>query len=553
MEPYKLLIVDDFFVERECVKDIVEQSSLDVAIIGETSNGADALAFIRQVQPDFVLTDIEMPYMNGLQLAEHINRLYPSIHIIFFIFYHKFEYAKQAVQLGAASFIMKPIVEEDFLIELDRIIQLRRRQKESEAEEYRLKQLLAESLPLMATKWTKELFMGLHKAQDEQWLWDCVQYYRFRLQRGMYVVLAVEMNGLETCLSDMSIEQRELFKLRWEDWLAELLGSASFLWCETSEGQWAVLLSFNPEVESDQALEESYKTAEDIMVRFERENLSVSIGISEPIALLAEVDRKYEQAKRALRHKFHVGRGVMISASEVEETDALWEDDAGLLSVIRRDMQKLLFADDSPDVASYLENWFPANRILSQAAACNLCYAAALYGQQLISEWNEDLSSQFSASKLPWDKMLRFESLAEAKDWLIQYLLDARSFIQQRSVAQTVIIANKVKSLISERYAGTVTVKEISEELHYSPNYVNNVFKGETGETILEYLTRFRMEQAKRLLLETDRKIHDITLAVGYHHETYFRNVFRQYTGMTPKEYREKMGGSQNRGHIHAH
>ena len=158
MAPYKLLLVDDFFVERENVKEMVGESDLDLVIVGEAGDGLEALEAIEAQRPDFVLTDIEMPLMDGLELAERIRLQYPDIHVIFFTFYEKFEYARRAVQLGAASFILKPIFKEEQLAELKSIIAKKRKESEAAEREMRLEERLRESLPLLADKFNREVF-----------------------------------------------------------------------------------------------------------------------------------------------------------------------------------------------------------------------------------------------------------------------------------------------------------------------------------------------------------------------------------------------------------
>ena len=171
----------------------------------------------------------------------------------------------------------------------------------------------------------------------------------------------------------------------------------------------------------------------------------------------------------------------------------------------------------------------------------NTCYSILACTQAVLSDLNIRYEDIFGNDEMIWDKLIRFETIVDTRQWLINILREIINYINTRNNSQMSKVVETIKQICERDYSGSITIKAISDEMFYNPNYLNNLFKQETGETILEYITKLRMEKAKQLLREPYVKIYEIAQRVGYAHESYFRNLFKQYVGIGPKEYREKL------------
>ncbi|RED58190.1 MULTISPECIES: response regulator [Cohnella] len=536
MAPYKLLLVDDFFVERENVKEMVGESDLDLVITGEADDGLEALEAIEVQRPDFVLTDIEMPLMDGLELAERIRLQYPDIHVIFFTFYEKFEYARRAVQLGAASFILKPIFKEELLAELNSIIAKKRKESEAAEREMRLKERLRESLPLLADKFKRELFSGACRHWNEERIRDSLSFYSLPFPEGSYLIMGVEIDRPHSETAEAP-DAREMRTLRLGELVASSIADCPSLWSGYGDERWIVLLAFSRETTPEMGLEEGFRRAEKLIASMEAENVAVSVVIGEPFGRLAQTDEAVGQAIRALSHKFYRGYGQMIRACDIEERSV--GPEAGWPVNLREQMLRVLNEGDAEEVERFVGRLFAQADRHSPAEIRGVCFAAIAYCGQWLGERRVDPFAGRGDASISWESLVRAGTLQETREWLTDFLTSVLRLIGSDSGGPGGI-AEGAKAYIQQHYQEAITIKKISDHLHYSPNYLNQVFKQETGETLLEYMTKVRVEKAKALLTDTDRKVLDITTAVGYNHETYFRNVFKHYTGVTPKEYREK-------------
>ena len=167
--------------------------------------------------------------------------------------------------------------------------------------------------------------------------------------------------------------------------------------------------------------------------------------------------------------------------------------------------------------------------------------------QQQLAEYNMSYSEIFGNETLLWEKLTKIDTVQNIHMWIENIMVTVSKSIEEKkkgSSAQTLI--DNIRSYVSQNYASELTVKDIAMHFCYNSNYLNNLFKSILGETILDYITKYRMEEAKRLLKTSQMRIADVCNAVGYLQEAYFKSLFKRYTGFTPKEFRKLSGGSRN-------
>ena len=535
---FKLIIVDDFFVERENVKDIIDKSGLEIEIAGECSNGSEALLFIEKEAPDFILSDVEMPIMNGLELAKHVRMKYPHIKMIFFSFYNKFEYVKKAIDLEAYAYILKPIVREEMIESLAKIIDERKQEIKRQQEDVELRRLLEQSKPLFIDKFKGELFSGLYK--DEAEIWEKIDYFKVSLVKGQYVIIIVEIDDYEKTIGGQDFEKRELFSVR----VSRIIKSIAekfdnCLWMKTDNNHWALLLSKSTNASLQLRIEEqAYSISETLLDSLNSNGISASSGISLTFDNLTAANEMFQQAFYALNFKFNLGKGQIICFEDIQVDP---QELSIELNSIQKELRDILTSDKPVKGEQFIEQLFlKINKNTSQYTVKNLCFSVVICMQIVLSDLNISFESIFGKEQLIWEKLMKFETIFDVKQWLINIIAAVVEFLTNKSTNQSKRIIESLKKSINRNYHKAITVKSIADELYYNANYLNNIFKHETGETILEYITKVRIENARKLLMDhPEMKMYEVCQAVGYSHESYFRNIFRQYTGLNPKEFRE--------------
>ncbi|MDI4644070.1 response regulator [Cohnella hashimotonis] len=537
---FKLLIVDDFFVERETVKELISASGLELEVAGEACDGLEALAMIEREAPDFVLTDIEMPFMNGIEFAEELRRRRPGVDIIFFTYYEKFEYAKKAIDLNAFSFVLKPIVDEELVGALQRIVEDKKRKMREVDERAQLEEALQASMPLLKERFVRSWFAGL--GGDDEKIEAQLRFFSLPVPTGPYAVLAVELDDPGARFDEAPVAERELLLLRVSDIVKRAVADRpGCLICKAEGLRWGVGL-FDSQAEEDAAStsDRAFAAAERIWQEAAEAGLSLTIGIGSPVCGLARLAEGYRQASQALSHKFRLGHGQLISADEVEQSGETDESGGRLSQGMMDEVNRALLSGEAERFADRL---LADGGVRGAHAVRGLCLGIVSCVQLLLSERNLDLAQSGAAPEFQWERLLKLETIADIRQWLIAFLDASARWMEAQCEHKSGAVVREAKRLMESRYDEPLTIKTISDSLHYSPNYLNYVFKQETGQTILEYLTHVRIKAAQKLLRESPAKMYEIARMVGYGQETYFRSVFKQLTGLTPKEYREKTRG----------
>lgn len=534
---FKLFIVDDFKIERESVKDIIEESGLELEIIGEFSNGRDALLALEKNSPDFIITDVEMPFMDGLTFGEQVRQRYPEIKVVLFSFHSKFEYAKKAIDLEAYAYLLKPIIEEELIEAFKEMIEERKAEMRRQSEDQELRKMLELSRPLLVENFKRNLMMGMIKDPDE--IARQVDFLNLRGLGKAFVVLTVESDNYFQIMSGKSSEEKEMFALRISMQL-ELLSAnaADCMWAKMDECHWAVIV--NSDEEEEILKTRAYALSADVIRQLEQTKISVSIGISAVSKRIEDLSEKYQQALETLEYKFRVGKGQMIRYEDIQEDTGSYDVS---LSEVQSEIAAVFHSRDRAKAKAFVDRIFA--RIEAYAAESetkNLCASMLLYSQIVLNNMNVKLDSVFDKESMLLETLLKFETISDVKSWLNDVFDTIIAYMESSHNHQYGRIIEEAMKYIRNHYGRKITVKDIADELRYSTNYLNNVFKQKTGETILEYITKIRVDEAKRLMEEDPNiKMYELAEAVGYQHESYFRNIFKQYTGITPKEYKDKL------------
>lgn len=534
---FKLIIVDDFKIERENVKDIIAESGLELEVGGEYANGKDALLALEQEQPDFIITDIEMPFMDGLTFGEQVRERYPQIKVILFSFHSKFEYAKKAIDLDAYAYILKPIVEEELVGKFAELIAQRKAELLKRREEEDLQKLLEASKPLLVDSFKRSLFLGMYKDSGE--IERQFEYLQLGKPGTRFIVLAVEADDYEQLLSGKNREEKEMYALRISRMLDRQAAESGLLWSRMGEQVWALLVS--SEADDEETLKSAaYSLSADLIAACKESGISVSVGISPATERLDMLSEKYEQAAHALAYKFRLGKGQMIRFDDIL-------DGPGSYSIPYSETQNgiaaIFHTRSRENAEAFVEGLFgKIEAFASKSETRNMCITVVLHTQLVLSSMNVNLDAIYGEEQLLWERLMQVETISDVKLWLKNTFFTVIAYLESSHNHQYGRIIEEAIKIIKQRFRDKLTVKSIADELTYSANYLNNVFKQKTGETILEHITKIRVEEAKRLIADDPgMKMYELAEAVGYNDESYLRGIFKQYTGLTPKEYKDSL------------
>lgn len=550
---YRLLIVDDEPTVRAGLRSHLNWASFGIEVMGEADDGDVALAMIAEEEPDLVLTDVRMPTLDGIAMAQQITARYPRCKIIFVSGHDDADYLKSAMKMSAVDYIFKPVNLQELSAVIARVTEDMEERRMEERQKRELLVKLQEGMPLLREKFLLSLitsgggsrtipreriaFLGLDLPVDASY-WvvvlsvdDLAQVMASRSERDRqllwYAVLNIYQELIDTHLRGYAFEYQN----------GEFVG---ILHAAGGAGQGA------PGAEGEEAerAEALFALAGDIRFNLERYlKISVTIGISDRTAGLAELSHAYKQAREAAGHKWYLGKNRIITMDSLESTEVGAGGISRYAPLPNEPLISALKAADEDKLRLALDDLFAdlnRNRRDGLKYGRNGCLQLILeVGQLLLTLGVPSPELEAEEARL-WELVFEKETLGELRQLIEEHLRVACGRIREKRTGKVANLVERVRAVIEESYADShFTVAEIGKAVYLTPTYVSLLFKQETGQTINEYLTQVRIDKAKELLRDPQHKLYDICYAIGYTDPSYFTKLFKKTTGLTPSVYRE--------------
>lgn len=534
MSLYKIMLVDD---EEEVRKSIVRKIDwLDAGfeVIGDAENGEDALEKIEQIEPDVVLTDIKMPYMDGLTMAEKIRQNYPSVKIVIFSGFDEFEYAKKAIRLNVIEYILKPVNVE----ELTAILKKIKKNLDEEIEQKRNVNLLREryvkSLPMLREHFLNDL---VHGGMDEDTISGKLKEYEIDIDHAeQWVVAAIHLEPDATVETTLSLHREQ-----------ELIPISVYRMIEDKmEGQYRFAMfhsAFESIIIAAVDTENSQTSLVALLGDICKETkkileVSVTIGVGENCSNLSEISTSFKSALNALGYRAITGSGGVIYIRDMEpvnhvklQFDSRMESE--LVAAVKFGPKEKI-----ETIVGELVGRMEAAKVhYRQYQAYVLAIINVL--TQMSQQYDLRISDMFGAENDYFEILTKVEKAENIKRYLLDVAFKMNAALEEERSNTTKHVILEAKQYIRDNYRDPdLSVEKICHRLHMSPAYFSTMFKKETGQAYIAYLTEVRLNRAVELLMTTDDKTYIIAEKVGYPEQNYFSYVFKKKFGISPTKYR---------------
>lgn len=514
----RILIADDEELTRKGIISSVDWQALGISDIDHADDGIHALECAKRAQPDILLTDVRMPRMDGIELAKRLREQDPDCPVIFMSGYSDKEYLKAAISLKAVSYVEKPFVTTEIAEALSEAIALVEKQRrQTESNQF----FLQETSSKLALSLTQPGACDHLDPGEEQLFSSLVQnpYVAtliIRADEHFFQFSDTQLHAfftqIDSCLSSYHIEELHTMK-------------------HTS---YVILHLYG-------AKKQESRTLLDICRQI-REMLR-NDGISRFYIILGDTVRGFDQAYRSFNNAvlllqssfFAPEQSICTPYEESTSVSVSW------LHQFPDQFSQTLAAKDrvaAEAICDRLLKTLRGNRNLLPNQVRDLYYRLFMALSRLMYE-----AKISSAPDNPEQSPLERITACGSFDELHALLCDAveQYFMALDASAEDSSTLFLIKDYISSNYSdGNLSIKDISEHVHLSSSYLCTVFKTETGQTLNQYLTNYRIEKAKQLLLDPRNKINEIAAQVGYSDCNYFGKTFKKVVGLSPSEYREK-------------
>ena len=536
---YKILLVDDEILVRDAIRENIDWEKLDCELIGDCENGKQAVEFVKTYEVDIVLTDILMPYMDGMELSHFLHDNYPDILIVIFSGFGEFEYAKKAIQYNVSEYMLKPVT----AMELTKVIENMKEKLDSRKKEQRK----MESLTQVSQDYHKNANVIRSKAldclvkctRDVQVSLDELERMGITFQAASYRVAVFDIDTYsEMYQMDMDKQQESalmafvLFNVGDEIVVREKAGVVY----QEGNNRVCIIFAGNRTKEFSESIHrichEIQKKVKEVI------GLETSIGIGSWVRSPYELIYSYRLAAKAIDYRYLLGGNLLFDMEEKKTDNSIF---------LMKDLETLTEAIKSGD-RRLMEETLGQIETEIKSALVEKSYAC-IYLQQVIraigntcqslSEEPEKIVAQREALLKAVTEQRMFSQAAALVEKYAQEVFDALQELNSSSGQRQGMLA---MDYIQKNYMDPcLSLNSICSYLNISTSYFSTIFKEMTGETFIEVLTRVRMEKAKELLENTTMKNYEIAEKVGFSDPHYFGISFKKITGKTPTEYaREK-------------
>lgn len=531
----KILLVDDEEQVRKIIAKKIMWEKLGYELIGNVGNGREALELIEVNEPDVVLTDIRMPFMDGLELASRLKEEYPDIKVIIFSGFDEFEYAKQALKYNVIEYILKPVNIEEMTEILRKVRQsivddiLKKRNIE------KLREAYMKGLPVIKERFLTDLIHGKLKSRAE--IQQKMSLYQIPLafQEGYLVTtLMLTDKKIDRTNAIEGIDQEEMQYFSVKQYLEEMLQNQyDNIFLRTTSG-WSVILGIRKGERGRKVvmlLNNFCRSCKKLL------DIEITAGVGSVVSDIMEIESSYQESKEALGYYRIMGKGKAIYIQDVEpgQNESLLSEekleDQLMVSIKFGSEEKVCQCiDEIVDQAEGKKIHDNQVMIYYISLVINLMKFAEKC--DVHTGDGEDISRDYI------EQIFQIKSADRMKEWMKEICLNIQKEIGREREDATLKLINQAKAFIEMHYQEpSLSVEMICQELHISPAYFSTIFKKEVGESYVSYLTDLRLKKALELLKDTTDKTYVIAEKVGYSEPNYFSYVFKKKFGVAPSKY----------------
>ncbi|OCT15342.1 hypothetical protein A8709_14725 [Paenibacillus pectinilyticus] len=527
----KILIVDDEALVRIGIKSLIPWEELGFELVGEAENGKKGLEMARAYSPDIILTDIKMPVMTGIELIKQLRQDNHPAKFIVLSAYDDLAYVKEAMKNGAEDYILKLELEPDKLIQI--MQELRTAVVSSKNRD--VNRAISHEYPRIYTalhkdKFFKDLLLGVIQNKEEILRQIHVLQLNF-LDKNVRCFI-VEVDDLT--IYDKYGESPHLLDYSIINIVEEVLSSyAEGHVVSIHPKQFIAIFSLRKteRVEAGDRLNELTTNVRTSLRKYL--STSVCIGISNDHPNYMHIKQAFKEANEAIRHKFILPRGSDIHYRDINQMSIQENED---ISAEMKKVESALFDGEIKVIHDALQLFIQKihhSNNLTKELLTGLSYSIYYLFQTFVEKYqltgkniiNKEMYNEITTMNLKVDFIVWMNDLNQRiKEQLLENNENMRVFI--------------TKQFINKHYKEDLSLEKVAEHLQLSTAYLSNLYKKETGQNFVEYITEVRIRQAKFLLKTTDLKIAEIAREVGYADEYYFSKVFKKNVGESPLKYR---------------
>ncbi len=528
----KVFLVEDEVVIRNGIKNCIDWEKEGFEFVGEASDGELAYPQILKTKPDVLITDIKMPFMDGIELGKLVKEKLPNIRIVIVSGYDEFEYAREAILLGATDYLLKPVSAEKLVETITKI-------KEREEKKNDEKRLMEKYMYEMRENVQFEKQKFFNRLVSEQMsmseVLDIADNLKIDISAQVYNFLLLKLIDDRDNIEEIN----DVYKVIEEYFIRR---TDVILFNRGVEG-WGIIVMGDSEDKIEQIIGDSNTFIENEVKKYNKVKYFGAVGA--PVYRIGELKNSFHSANIIFANRF-IGpyNKILFNIEKQKKEDTSLIEAKGINTIEENKdlLIKFLKNGTSEEVDNFVNVYFdefPSDNLKSLIMRQYIAIDSYVNAISFVKGLNIDTSNleiELEDMRMLFEQETSLEKLKEYLSKLINKIIDLRYSVSGNKNSEIVNIA---KEYIKNNYMeDDISLNTIASYVNMSPSYFSALFRKETDQTVVEYLTHVRMEKAKELLMCSSKKASDIGYEVGYKDAHYFSYIFKKIQRCTPREYR---------------
>ncbi len=539
----KIFLAEDEVIVRETIKRMIPWENLGFELVGEAADGEMALPLLIRQQPDLLITDIKMPFMDGLTLARLAKKEVPGLKVVILSGYDDFNYAKQAINIGVEDYLLKPITKNALI---ERLTEIRSRYEDEKTQREYYEKFHRE-MQAYEKNSSRDFFEALVSGSlDMMELYKRAEKLGLDIVAESYNILIFTMN----CNEDFS-GRREGYS-SWEAESLEMLekfftGHPFAMLFRSNVFSYGVLIKG----EKNSIRENTRICIEEIRKIFDRkeDNKEWFVAVGESVERLSQIQKSYHSASRAFSQRYLYDEKVLyyeemlaMEKKDVTNDDSEYLQKVDVNALNPTILQKFLSNGLLEETKNFVQDYFYAigqepmeSVVFRSYVILNVRFSVLSFLKELGCD-TKTLEPDDTEEILAESGRNMDSTIAYAEKMISQaiQLRDRNSGNKNRSILKTAV------DFIDQHYMEEdMSLNKAANAANVSANHFSALFSQNMGQTFIEYLTSLRMDKAKEYLRCTGMRSSEIAGEVGYKDAHYFSYLFKKTQGMTPSDYRK--------------
>lgn len=531
----KVFLVEDEAVIREGIKKQIPWEQYGYSLVGLAADGEMALPLIRKEKPDLLITDIRMPFMDGLSLSKIVREEFPQMKIIIISGHDDFEYAREAIRVGVDQYLLKPITRSslrNILIEIKEKIEQEKSQGDYQTQ---FQNEMHEYEQFSRRRFFETVFQGEMSLTD---IYEEAREQSIEITAPCYNLMFLYMQEKENEISKSDVD---IFVRTQEEILHYFIRHPQYILFRWNVNSFGILVK----TDCDEIYERTEKGVEHIkrLCSARKEVLDWHVAVGTPVERLSLMSECYQEVARIFAYRFIKPDMHVLSTETLKDYINAKDNDnyanvepATVAPEVIRDFLEKGSKDEIHEFAQTTLHGIKDalnSKMFLDYMILNIRFTILSFVES-IGGTSKEYEEEF---KKPY-KDLHISS-EEVYDFLVDSLGAAIRIRDKESNYQSGKTLKRALTYIDENFAGeSLSLGKVAKEIEVSPNYLSSIFSQNVQKTFIEYVTEKRIEKAKKLLRTTSMPLSDIALEIGYKDAHYFSFVFKKVQGISPREYR---------------